>query len=417
MICIWNLLYFFLLIIASPYYLLIKRTFVKGKYKISDKFGKNLNFPPKNGKRLWIHAVSLGEVNLSIPIVKALKEKGDYEILVTSTTLTGLELARKKLSDLCYVQPSPFDLIASTKKFFKKFEPDILILIEAEIWPTLLREAEKSNVPVLLVNTRFGRRTEVLFKIFKPLSSKILNKIKKFLVQSEKTKNFLINLGIGKEKITVAGSLKADLPLPDSNEYLTNKKKEELNLSGKRVIVAGSTMEEEEEILLKAFKKYGKRDIVMIIAPRHPERFSKVENIVKYYGFRYQKRSSFQKDDFEVFLLDTIGELPEFYAISDCSFVGGSLVKGGGHNFLEPIYYKKPVFFGPFMHNFKELYETFTSNGGAMVVKDEKDLTEMFDSIGSESQKKMGERGYEILNKIRGAKERTVNEILSFLSK
>lgn len=417
MIYIWNLLYFFLLVIASPYYLLIKRTFVRGKYKISDKFGKNLNFPPKRGKRLWIHAVSLGEVNLSIPIVKALKEKGDYEILITSTTPTGLELARKKLSDLCYVQPSPFDLITSTKKLFQKFEPDILILVEAEIWPTLLREAEKRNVPTLLINARFGRRTEFLFRIFKPLSLKILNNIEKFLAQSEKTKNFLINLGIGEEKITVAGSLKADLLLPYFSEDLSNKKREELNLSGKKVIVAGSTMEGEETILLKAFKRCAKRDMVMIIAPRHPERFSKVENIIKYYGFKYQKRSSFEKDDFEVFLLDTIGELPEFYAISDCSFVGGSLVKVGGHNFLEPIYYKKPVFFGPFMHNFRELYEIFTSSGGAMVVRDEKDLTEMFDSVGSESQKKMGAKGYEILNKIRGAKERTVSEIISFLSK
>ncbi len=417
MIYIWNAIYLLLLIIVSPYYLFIKRAFVKGRYRISDKFGKNLNLPPKKGKRLWIHAVSLGEVNLSIPIVKALKEKGDYEILITSTTPTGLELARKRLSDLCYIQPSPFDLITSTEKFFKKFEPDILILIEAEIWPTLLWEAKRRNVPALLVNTRFGRRTEILFKIFKPLSSKILNKIEKFLVQSERTKDFLIKVGIRDEKITVAGSLKADLLLPDFSEDLFNKKKEELNLSGKKVIVAGSTVEGEEVILLKAFKKYGKRDIVMIIAPRHPERFSRVENIIKYYGFKYQKRSSFQKDDFEIFLLDTIGELPEFYAISDCSFVGGSLVKVGGHNFLEPVYYKKPVFFGPFMHNFRELCEIFISNGGAKVVRDEKDLIEMFDSVGSESQKRMGIKGHEILNKIRGAKEKTLKEILSFLSK
>jgi len=417
MIYIWNLLYFFLLIIVSPYYLFIKRAFVKGEYKISDKFGKNLNFPPKKGKRLWIHAVSLGEVNLSIPIVKSLKEKGDFEILITSTTPTGLMVARKKLSDLCYVQPSPFDLIPSIENFFKKFDPDILILIEAEIWPTLLREAGRRNVPALLINTRFGRRTEVLFRIFKPLSSKILNKIEKFLVQSEKTKNFLISLGIKERKITVAGSLKADLILPDFSEDLFNKRREELNLSGRKIIVAGSTVEGEEIILLKAFRKYGKKDTVMIIAPRHPERFLKVENIVKFYGFKYQKRSSFQKDDYEIFLLDTIGELPEFYAISDCSFVGGSLVKVGGHNFLEPIYYKKPVFFGPFMYNFKELYEIFTSNGGAKVVRNEKDLIEMFNSVGSENQRKMGMKGYEILNKIRGAKEKTVNEILSFLSK
>ncbi len=417
MIYFWNLIYLTLLILVSPYYLLVKRSFVKGKYRLSDKFGRSLNFPPKKGKRIWIHAVSLGEVNLSIPIVKALKEKGEFEILLTSTTPTGLELARKKLSGSCYVSPSPFDLIISINKFFKEFKPDILILIEAEIWPTLITEAKKRNVPVIITNVRIGKRTEFLFKILKFAVSKILNKIDKFLVQSGKTKNFLSDLGIGKEKITIAGSLKAELILPEFSEEWFHKRKEELNLSKKKIIVVGSTADGEEKILLNAFKKVKRDDVVMVIAPRHPERFPKVENLIKSYGFRYQKKSTFKKDDFEILLLDTIGELPEFYAISDSSFVGGSLVKVGGHNFLEPIFYKKPVFFGPFMHNFRELPEIFITNGGAKMVKNKKELMEMLEETGSESHKKMGLIGHEILNKIKGAKDKTIAEILYFLSK
>ncbi len=417
MIYFWNLIYLILLILVSPYYLFVKRSFVKGKYKLSDKFGRNLNFPNKKVRRIWIHAVSLGEVNLSFPVVKALKEKGEFEILLTSTTPTGLELARKKLSDLCYVRPSPFDLIISIRNFLKKFEPDILILAESEIWPTLITETKKRNIPIIIINVRIGKRTEFLFKILKFAVSKLLDKIDKFLVQSERTKNLLLELGIDEKKISVAGSLKADQILPEFSDERIKRKREELNLSEKKIIVAGSTADGEEKILLNTFRMVKRNDLVMVIAPRHPERFSKVENLINSYGFRYQKRSTFKKDDFEILLLDTIGELPEFYAISDSSFVGGSLVKVGGHNFLEPIFYKKPVFFGPYMFNFRELSEIFITNGGAKMVKNEKELMEMIEDTGSENQKKMGLIGYEILNKIKGAKDKTITEILYFLEK
>lgn len=417
MIYIWNLFYLILLLLVFPYYFFIKKSFKKGNYTLSEKLGINLKLPPKESQRIWIHAVSLGEVNLSVPIVKALKEKDKFEIIFTSTTPTGLKVARDKLSKSCYVKPSPFDLLFSIRKFFNKLKPDIIVLIEAEIWPTLIREAKRRNIPIIITNVRFGRRTEFLFKLLKSAILKILDKIDRFLVQSEKTKNFLISLGIKEEKINVVGSLKAELLLPNFSEEWCYKRKEEMNLLEKKIIVAGSTTEGEEKILLKAFKKVKRNDLVLVIAPRHPERFSRVENIIKSFGFRYQKKTSFKKEDFEVFLLDTIGELPEFYAISDCSFVGGSLAKVGGHNFLEPIFYKKPVFFGPFMHNFSELSELFLSNGGAKIVKNEKDLMEMFESAGNENFMKMGLKGYEILNKIKGAKEKTIFEILSLLPK
>lgn len=416
MIYIWNLIYLLLLLFVSPYYLLIKRVFKRGNYKLSDKFGVNLLFPKKEKKRLWFHAVSLGEVNLSVPVIKSLKERGDFDILLTTTTVTGLKVARDKLSNLCFINPSPFDITFSLKNFFEKFQPDLIVLVEAEIWPSLLVEARRRNVPVIVINGRFGKRTEFFFNLLKPLVFPILNKVERFLVQSEKTKEFLVNLGIDKTKIVVAGSLKAELILPEFSEDSCRKKREELNLSEKIVVVAGSTSEGEEKILLNAFKKVKKENLVLLIAPRHPERFAKVENLIKSFGFKYQKKSSFKKDHFEILLIDTIGELPEFYAISDCSFVGGSLVKVGGHNFLEPIFYKKPVFFGPFMYNFKEIAEMFVSQGGAGIVKSEKDIIEMFESAGSENQRKMGMKGYEVLNKIKGAKEKTVREILKFLS-
>lgn len=417
MIYIWNLLYLVLLLIVFPYYFFIKKSFKIGNYTLSEKLGINLKFPPKESLRLWIHAVSLGEVNLSVPVVKALKERGKFEILFTSTTPTGLKVARDKLSELCYVKPSPLDIVFSIRKFFNEFKPDIIVLIEAEIWPTLIQEAKRRNIPIIITNVRFGRRTKFLFKLLKFGVLKILDKIDRFLTQSEKTKDFLISLGIKEEKINVVGSLKAELLLPNFSEEWCYKRKEEMNLLEKRIIVAGSTTEGEEKLLLKAFKKVKRNDLILVIAPRHPERFSKVENIIKSFGFKYQKKTSFKRDNFDVLLLDTIGELPEFYAISDCSFIGGSLVRVGGHNFLEPIFYKKPVFFGPFMFNFSELSELFSSKGGAKIVKNENDLIEMFESVGSEILKKMGITGYEILNKIKGAKEKTVSEILSFLSK
>lgn len=416
MIYLWNFIYLLLLLVVSPYYLLVKRVFQRGNYKLSDKFGKNLIFPHKVRKRLWFHAVSLGEVNLSIPLIKSLKERGDYDILLTTTTVTGLKVARDKLSELCFINPSPLDITFCVKNFFQKFQPDLVILVEGEIWPALLVEAKKRNVPVIIINGRFGKRTEFFFRLFKLVVFPILNKIEKFLVQSERTKNFLIDLGIDEKKILVVGSLKAELLLPQFSEDFCLRKKEELNLSGKVIVVAGSTSEGEEKILLRAFKKVKKENLVMLIAPRHPERFEKVGNLIKSFGFKYQKKSEFKREDFEILLIDTIGELPQFYAISDCSFVGGSLVKVGGHNFLEPIFYKKPVFFGPFMYNFKEIADLFISQGGARIVKNEKDIIEMFESAGSESQRIMGIKGHEILNKIKGAKEKTIKEIFVFLS-
>ncbi len=415
MIYIWNLFYLILLLLVFPYYFFIKKSFKKGNYTLSEKLGINLKLPPKENQRIWIHAVSLGEVNLSVPIVMGLKEKDKFEILLTSTTPAGLKVARDKLSKLCYVKPSPFDLIFSIRKFLNEFKPDIIVLIEAEIWPTLVREAKRRKIPIIITNVRFGRRTKFLFKLLKSAVLKILDKIDRFLVQSEKTKNFLLSLGIKEEKINVVGSLKAELLLSNFSEEWCYKRKEEMNLLEKRIIVAGSTTEGEEKLLLRAFKKVKRNDLVLVIAPRHPERFSKVENIIKSFGFRYQKKTSFKREDFAVLLLDTIGELPEFYAISDCSFVGGSLAKVGGHNFLEPIFYKKPVFFGPFMHNFSELSELFFSSGGAKIVKNEKDLIQMFESVGNETLRKMGLTGYEVLNKIKGAKEKTISEILSLL--
>ncbi len=415
MLYFWNLIYALLLIIASPYYLLIKRPFTKRNFKISERLGKNLLFPSKKSKRLWFHAVSLGEINLVVPIIKSLKEKNNYEILITSTTTTGLEIARKKLGGFCYVQPSPFDLTSIVKKFYEKFLPDILVLVEAELWPALLWEGKKRNIPVVLLNARFGTRTKKLFKLFKFFISKFLNNIDRFLVQSEATKDFLLSLHIKENKIVVTGSLKADLPLLEYNEEWLNQKREEFNLSCKRVIVAGSTVDGEEEILLKIFKKIRKEELVLVIAPRRPERFTKVEKIIKQFGLRYQKKSNFRKEKFEVLLLDTIGELPDMYALSDCCFVGGSLVRKGGHNFLEPLFYKKPVFFGPFMQNFKELADIFVSNSGVKILKTSADIEDMFMSAGSDHQKRMGLKGYEILCGLKGAKESSIKEIISLL--
>jgi 3-deoxy-D-manno-octulosonic-acid transferase len=416
MILLWNLIYLFLILLVSPYYILIKRTFSKGNYKLFDKLGMNLSFPLKKSRRIWIHAVSLGEVNLAVPIIESLKEKGEFEILVTSTTPTGLEIARKKLSDLCYVRPSPFDLTISVKRFFDNFKPNILILIEAELWPSLLTEAKKRNVPVIVANTRFGRRTEFFSRLMKFIISRIINKVDKFLVQSERTKDFLKTLGVKEEKISVVGSLKADLSLPEFSHDYCIKKREEMGFFGKKIIVAGSTAEGEEKILLKALKKVRREDLLMIIAPRHPERFKKVENLIKSFGFKYQKKSNYKRNDIQILLLDTIGELPEFYAISDCAFVGGSLVKLGGHNFIEPIFYKKPVFLGQFIYNFRELSEIFLQRGCIKILKKERDIIEMLEGIGTQAQKEMGYLAFEILQKIKGAKERTVSEILKFLN-
>jgi len=380
--------------------------------------------PGKKDKKpsLWIHAVSVGEVLSLQNLIKKIKERHpDWTIYFSTLTNTGMRVAKEKLVDADFIFFIPLDFTFIIRKFLNVLEPDVFVLAESEFWPNLLREAKRKTDSVLLINGRISPQSFKRYFRFKSFSKKILKNIDLFLVQTENDKEKLEKIGVNPAEVKVVSNLKCEvnLPLLTEGELLSLKK----NLSipeTKKIIVAGSTRKGEEKKLLVAYTKARSKreDLLLIIAPRHPERFDEVETICQDFPFKAIKRTHVSPEtQWDILVLDTIGELAQFYALCDAAFIGGSLVPWGGQNLLEPAYYGKPVFFGPHMENFSFLAEKFVQSGGARIVYKEKDLVNMFLIKNDKFFKKMGKRAKETLNSLKGATEKTLKAIESFMAK
>lgn len=379
--------------------------------------------PGKKDKKpsLWIHAVSVGEVLSLQNLIKKIKERHpDWTIYFSTLTNTGMRVAKEKLVDADFIFFIPLDFTFIIRKFLNVLEPDVFVLAESEFWPNLLREAKRKTDSVLLINGRISPQSFKRYFRFKSFSKKILKNIDLFLVQTENDKEKLEKIGVNPAEVKVVSNLKCEvnLPLLTEGELLSLKK----NLSiqeTKKIIVAGSTRKGEEKKLLVAYTKARSKreDLLLIIAPRHPERFDEVEKICQDFPFKAIKRTHVSPEtQWDILVLDTIGELAQFYALCDAAFIGGSLVPWGGQNLLEPAFYGKPVFFGPHMENFSFLAEKFVQSGGARIVYKEKDLVNMFLMKNDKFFKKMGKRAKEALNSLKGATEKTLKAIESFMA-
>ncbi|MFB0566766.1 MAG: 3-deoxy-D-manno-octulosonic acid transferase [Candidatus Aminicenantaceae bacterium] len=389
---------------------------------LKKRLGYDLPEERNQKQSIWIHAVSVGEVLSLQNLIQELKVRHpSWTINFSSLTNTGFRMAQKKLREVDNIFFIPLDFVPVVKKFFKTFTPKVLILTESEFWPNLLRIAKVEGVSVLLINGRISERSFRRYRWFRFLTKTILKKVDLFLVQTEQDKKRLEKIGINSNRISVAGNLKAEIELPLLSEDEISSLKRELSIQeGKKVIVAGSTRKGEEEQLLEAFLKAKevRNDILLVLAPRHPERFNEVEKASQNFSFIVQKRTKVNpKDKWDILILDTIGELAQFYALSDIAFVGGSLVPWGGHNLLEPAFYKKPVFFGPHMHNFEFLAEKFAKAGTAKVIRSKEDLVEMFLIRDEEELCDMGMKAKETLESLQGATEKTVAAIEELMLK
>lgn len=331
-----------------------------------------------------------------------------------------MRVAKEKLVDADFIFFIPLDFTFIIRKFLNVLEPDVFVLAESEFWPNLLKEAKRKTGSVLLINGRISPQSFKRYFRFKSFSKKILKNIDLFLVQTENDKEKLEKIGVNPAEVKVVSNLKCEvnLPLLTEGELLSLKK----NLSipeTKKIIIAGSTRKGEEKKLLVAYTKARSKreDLLLIIAPRHPERFDEVEKICQDFPFKAIKRTHVSPEtQWDILVLDTIGELAQFYALCDAAFIGGSLVPWGGQNLLEPAFYGKPVFFGPHMENFSFLAEKFVQSGGARIVYKEKDLVNMFLMKNDKFFKKMGKRAKEALNSLKGATEKTLKAIESFMA-
>ncbi len=371
-------------------------------------------------KSIWIHAVSVGEVLSLQNLIKKLKAKHpDWAIYFSTLTNTGMRVAKEKLSGADHFFFVPIDFARVVRKFFNALKPSLFILAESEFWPNLLKEAKRKGRGVLLINGRISQKSFKRHYRFRFISRKILENIDLFLVQTQKDKDRLERIGVHSEDVCVVSNLKSEVDLPHSGEKELSNFKKTLGIpESKKVIVAGSTRKGEEKILLGAFDKARKKseDLLLILVPRHPERFNDVERLCQDSSFRIVRRTQVLPDNhWDIMVLDTIGELAQFYELCDSAFIGGSLVPWGGHNLLEPAFYAKPVFFGPHMKNFAYLADTFIQAEAARIVSTEKDIIEMFLMQDEKSLKKMGETAKKTLNSLQGATENTINAIESLM--
>ena len=411
------LLFVFLLVYFIPYFVRIKLFRKEGLF-FRERLGFKLQEFESVKKSIWIHAVSVGEVISLQNLIKKLKEKHpDWIIYFSTLTNTGMRVAKEKLSDADHFFFIPIDFARVVRKFFNALNPRMFILAESEFWPNLLKEAKKKGKGVLLVNGRISKKSFKRYYRFRFISKKILENIDLFLVQTHNDKDRLERIGVHSKDVRVVSNLKSEVDLPLSDERELSNFKKTLGIpETKKVVVAGSTRKGEEKILLGAFEKARSKreDLLLILVPRHPERFNEVERVCQDSSFQTVRRTQvLPNNHWDIMVLDTIGELAQFYALCDLAFIGGSLVPWGGHNLLEPAFYAKPVFFGPHMKNFTHLADTFIQAEAARTVSTERDIIEMFLMQDEKSLNIMGEKAKKTLNSLQGATEKTIKAIES----
>lgn len=410
---LYNTLLLALLPFGTFYYLgrLIRRSYRKG---FAERLGR-IGLEVKGV--LWFHAVSVGEVNAVAPLIRRFMELYPQERPVLSTvTPTGREMARKALPsvDLFYL---PLDLPWIVKRTVARVRPKVLCLVETEIWPNLLRRLREEGIPVVVVNGRLSERSFRRYMRFRSFFREVFNGVNCFSVQGQEDARRLLSLGIDREKIFVTGNIKYHQDQGHVAEEDLEAFAEEIGLRPTHpVIVGGSTHRGEESVLIEAFKRLRERFpfLKLILVPRHPERAQEVEEAVRRAGLTCARRT--REGGFggkDVLLVDTIGELKRLYALSTVAFVGGSLVRHGGQNMIEPAYYRKPVLFGPHVENFLSIARDLKREGGGIMVRDGEELFSRMEELLSDPAlcKGIGEAGYRVVERGKGALERNIEII------
>jgi len=407
MFIIYDLIFLLIMLVYLPGY------WLKGKFHAG--FFSRFGNPPQGialDQPIWIHAVSVGEVVSIKGLLDGLRRKYPRKkFVITTVTPSGNKIARQLAGAGDLVTYLPFDFSFMVSCFVKQIDPCILVLAETEIWPNLIRCLNKRGIPMVVVNARISDRSLKGYLILKFLVKPILNKINLFCCQADADVARLARLGVDPQKIQLTGNMKFDAcPAgePADQDY---RKKISLNPADK-LLVCGSTHPGEEEIILRVFKKLQNNfpGFRLLLAPRHPERSGQVAELVRSAGFLPLRISQIYSGiqhptPNTVFILDTIGQLMHYYAIAQIVFVGGSLVKKGGHNILEPAALAKPVIFGPQMYNFRDIAGLFIAHRAAIMVNDGKKLESELRNILDDQARaeELGRKARELIGKNTGA--------------
>jgi 3-deoxy-D-manno-octulosonic-acid transferase len=395
------------LVLGGPFLLL-----ARGRHYLASLPGRlTLAFPANAGPRpLWVHAVSVGEVGVAATLIRALP--ADLPVLVTTITPTGQARARAIFAGRATVAYLPFELGFAVRRFLGRFEPRGLVLVEGDLWPLLLRHARRRGLEVRVVNGRISDRSFPRLLRLRRFLGPLFHPVGGFGVQSAADRDRLLRLGVPDERVTVTGNLKYESPAPPATPGLDALLAQ--LAAGRPVLVAGSTMAGEEEVVLDAFARAGGAErALLVIAPRHPERFSEVAGVLERRGLGWLRRSLAGPPEGAppgVLLLDSLGELASAYRLARGAFIGGTLVPKGGHNPLEPARWGRPAAVGPSMENFREMAEQFDRAAAWARVVDADSLAGVWAAWLTDpaAADRLGERARGLIDENRGALERTL---------
>lgn len=378
-------------------------------------------------KVFWVHAVSVGEVMAVASLVKELKNRyPETSLLLSTVTETGNRTARQLLPEIDYFFYFPFDFYWVTKKVVSTIKPGLFILTETEIWPNILRELEKREIPVVMVNGRISSFSFKKYSIVRPFIKEVLKNIDIFCMQTNYDADHIMRLGAPSERVKRTGNMKFDqqlLSLEKAKDY-----KKELGISPSApILIAGSTHRGEEAYIVEAFERLKERypELILIIVPRHPERSDEVSSLLNKRGIPFIKWTQRQNivargGDYKTstIIIDTIGVLSSLYSIATVVFIGGTLVPVGGQNILEPARWGKVILYGPYMDNFRELSDIFISEGAAVQIKGPEELASTISMLldDRDIRIEMGKKGLRIIEENQGATSRNIEIITQLLA-
>ena len=407
-----------MLLLAAPT-LAAKRGLSHYLATLRGRLARALPEPPPAPGPLWIHAVSVGEAGVAATLARRLP--ASLPLCVTTITPTGQAQARRLFAGRASVGYLPFDFAFSVGRFFAAISPRLLVLCEGDYWPLALREARRRGVPILVVNGRMSDRAFGNQRRLGRVNRLFYDPVDFFAMQTEEDRERLVSLGVDPAKVAVGGNLKFDslppAPKPELEATVAAL------AAGRPILVAGSTLEGEEEALLAALDELGRDRFLLVLAPRHPERWDAVEKLIRGRGFTCLRRSRLTEAEAgaapEVLLLDSLGELAALYRLGAVAFVGGTLVPKGGHNPLEPAHFGVPILVGPSMFNFREIAERFTKADAWKQLEKRGQLPAALRSLLDDpsAAAALGARARALLEANRGAAARTLALIEPYIER
>ncbi|EHQ9271217.1 lipid IV(A) 3-deoxy-D-manno-octulosonic acid transferase [Vibrio parahaemolyticus] len=414
-----RIVYTLLLALASPLLLFGLYKSKPNKPKFGSRWKEHFGITPKlksNDKPIWIHAVSVGESIAATPLIKALKEQNpEQSILVTTTTSTGAEQIAK-LGDLVEHRYMPIDFGFAIKGFLKAVQPKQMLIIETELWPNTLHNVHKAGIPITVVNARLSEKSCHNYAKIQLLFNQLHPCLTQVLCQTASDAEHFERLGVEKKKLSVTGSIKFDIQISEQVKQQGQQLRAQLG-NDRPIWIAASTHKGEDELVLDAHRQVLKShpNALLVLVPRHPERFDDVFTLCQHQGFKTVRRTSTHavETNTQVYLGDTMGEMLVLIGAADICFMGGSLIgdKVGGHNVLEPTALGLPIINGPSYFNFKEIVETLVSTEALVLLHDSHHLgTTILNLLNSPQQcEQMGSHSNEFMKHNQGALSLTVS--------